>query len=69
LLLGDGKKEGGAGGIQVKEAVAQDGSFAESNQCCGSGMFIPDSGSGLFPIPDPVSRIPDPTKKEEVTFF
>jgi hypothetical protein len=23
------------------------------NQCCGSGMFIPDPGSGFFPIPDP----------------
>jgi hypothetical protein len=36
-------------------------------QCCGSGMFIPDPGSGffpsrirVFPIPDPGSRIPDP---------
>ncbi len=29
-------------------------------QCCGSGMFIPDPGSGFFPIPDPGSRIPDP---------
>jgi len=34
------------------------------NQCCGSGMFIPDPGSGFSP-----SRIPDPTKKEEVKFF
>ncbi len=22
-------------------------------QCCGSGMFIADPGSGFFPIPDP----------------
>ncbi len=30
------------------------------NQCCGSGMFIPDPGSWFLPIPDPGSRIPDP---------
>ena len=30
------------------------------NQCCGSGMFIPDPGSWFLPIPDPVSRISDP---------
>jgi len=29
----------------------------------------PDPGSGFSPIPDPGSRIPDPTKKEEVKFF
>jgi len=29
-------------------------------QCCGSVMFIPDPGSGFFPIPDPGSRISDP---------
>jgi hypothetical protein len=28
-------------------------------QCCGSGMFIPDPGSWLLPIPDPGPRIPD----------
>ncbi len=35
-------------------------------QCCGSGMLIPDPGSWFLPIPDPGSRIPDPktaTKK------
>jgi len=26
-----------------------------SNQCCGSGMFIPDLGSSSLPIPDPGS--------------
>jgi hypothetical protein len=34
----------------------------EKKQCCGSGMFIPDSGSR---IPDPdcyPSRIPDPKR-------
>jgi hypothetical protein len=25
-------------------------------QCCGSGMFISDPGSGFFPIPDPGSK-------------
>jgi hypothetical protein len=30
------------------------------NQCCGSGMFIPDPGSWFLTIPDPGSRIPDP---------
>ncbi len=29
--------------------------FKYFNQCCGSGMFIPDPGSDFFP-----SRIPDP---------
>ena len=29
-------------------------------QCCGSGMFSPDPGSGFLAIPDPGSRIPDP---------
>ncbi len=29
-----------------------------AKQCCGAGMFIPDPGSGFFPIPDPGSRIP-----------
>jgi len=31
-------------------------------QRCGSGMFIPDPGSGFLPIPDPGSglSIPDP---------
>ncbi len=34
-------------------------------QCCGSGMFIPDTGSRILilPIPDPGSRIPDPGSK------
>ncbi len=26
------------------------------NQCCGSGMFIPDPGSWFLPIPEPGSR-------------
>jgi hypothetical protein len=30
-----------------------------SNQCCGSGIFYP--GSWFLSIPDPGSRIPDPT--------
>jgi len=30
--------------------------IAKKNQCCGSGMFIPDPGSGFFPIPDPGSN-------------
>ncbi len=30
------------------------------DQCCGSGMFIPDPGSWFLPVPDPGSRIPDP---------
>jgi hypothetical protein len=34
--------------------------FQVSQQCCGSGMFIPDPGSWFLPIPDPGSRIPDP---------
>jgi hypothetical protein len=38
-------------------------------QCCGSGMFIPDPGSGFFPIPDLGSRIPDPKKHGEVKKF
>jgi hypothetical protein len=29
-------------------------------QCCGSGMFIPDSDFYPSRIPDPGSRIPDP---------
>jgi hypothetical protein len=29
-------------------------------QCGGSGMFIPDPGSWILPIPDPGSQIPDP---------
>ncbi len=33
------------------------------NQCCGSGMFIPDPGSWFLPIPDPGSRISDPGSK------
>ncbi len=32
-------------------------------QCCGSGMFIPDPGSWILPIPDPGSRISDPGSK------
>ncbi len=32
-------------------------------QCCGSGMFIPDPGSWFLSIPDPGSRIPDPGSK------
>ncbi len=37
------------------------------NQCCGTGMFIPDPGSWLLPNPDPGSQIPDPNsnKREE----
>ncbi len=31
-----------------------------TNQCGGSGMFIPDPGSWFLPIPDLGSRIPDP---------
>jgi hypothetical protein len=31
-----------------------------SNQCCGSGMFIPDPDFYPFWIPDLGSRIPDP---------
>ncbi len=34
-----------------------------SQQCCGSGMFIPDPGSWVLPIPDSGSRIPDPGSK------
>jgi hypothetical protein len=30
------------------------------NQCCGSGMFIPDPDFYPSRIPDPGSRIPDP---------
>jgi hypothetical protein len=35
---------------------------ATYQQCCGSGMFIPDPGSDFFPsrIPDPNFSIPDP---------
>ncbi len=43
--------------------IAETGAGAEINeQCCGSGMFIPDPGSRIrvFPIPDPGSRISDP---------
>ncbi len=28
----------------------------DPNQCCGFGMFIPDPGSWLLPIPDPGSK-------------
>jgi hypothetical protein len=48
--------------------------FNQDKQCCGSGMFIPDTGSDIVhlgselspsrirtvSIPDPGSRIPDP---------
>ncbi len=27
-----------------------------NDQCCGSGMFIPDTGSWFLPIPDPGSK-------------
>jgi hypothetical protein len=37
-----------------------DVSLQRYDQCCGSGMFIPDPGSWFLPIPDPGSRIPDP---------
>jgi hypothetical protein len=37
----------------------REASFYSSNQCGGSGMFIPDPGSWFLPIPDPGSRIPD----------
>ena len=30
------------------------------NQCCGSGMFIPDPGSRILIFTHPGSRIPDP---------
>jgi hypothetical protein len=32
--------------------------FAEApdNQCCGSGMFIPDPGSSFLSIPDPTQQ-------------
>jgi hypothetical protein len=33
------------------------------NQCCGSGMFIPDPDFYPSRIPDPRSRIPDPGSK------
>jgi hypothetical protein len=43
--------------------------YIPTNQCCGSGMFIPDPWSDFFPsrIPDPgselsPSRIPDPQR-------
>jgi hypothetical protein len=32
----------------------------EKNQCCGSGMFIPDLGSRILIFTHPGSRIPDP---------
>jgi hypothetical protein len=29
--------------------------YGGKDQCCGSGMFIPDPGSDFFSIPDPGS--------------
>ncbi len=37
-----------------------------TNQCCGSGMFIPDPGSWFLPIPDPGSRIQKQQQKTGV---
>ena len=34
------------------------------NQCCGSGMFIPDPGSWFLPIPDPGSKNKNKNKRE-----
>jgi hypothetical protein len=33
--------------------------FYPKNQCCGSGMFIPDPGSRILIFTHPGSRIPD----------
>jgi hypothetical protein len=30
------------------------------NQCCGSGMFIPDPGSEFFHLGSRIKKIPDP---------
>jgi hypothetical protein len=49
------------------------GSGSSSKQCCGSGMFIPDSGSECFhPGPDPTSkwfRIPDPVPHQRIKYI
>ncbi len=42
------------------------------NQCCESGMFIPDPGAEFFPfrIPDPGSkRFPDPHPHQRIKVF
>jgi hypothetical protein len=45
----------------LRERVGENKVFAYiCYQCCGSGMFIPDPGPRLPPIPDPGSRIPGP---------
>jgi hypothetical protein len=36
-----------------------------SNQCCGSGMFIPDPGSRILIFTHPGSRIPDPGSQQQ----
>ncbi len=40
--------------------------WVSRNQCCGSGMFIPDPGSWFLPIPDPGSRIQKQQQKRGV---
>ncbi len=40
--------------LETLHWVTQRKSF---NQCCGSGMFIPDPWSWFLPIPDPGSKI------------
>jgi hypothetical protein len=40
-------------------------------QCCGPGMFIPNSGSG-FSVPDPGSkrhRVPNPDPQQRISIF
>ncbi len=48
--------------IKIKENVLKswmlylEGWMLRQEQCCGSGMFIPDPGSWFLPIPDPGSK-------------
>jgi hypothetical protein len=39
--------------VEGHGTIAVEGCLDFSLQCCGSGMFIPDSGSWFLPIPDP----------------
>jgi hypothetical protein len=40
--------------------LCEEPDLATENQCCGSGMFIPDPDFYPSRIPDPGSRIPKP---------
>jgi hypothetical protein len=52
------KKLGGGGGLEA--SVEPCGRAEWVNQCCGSGMFIPDPDFYPSRIPNPGSRISDP---------